>query len=100
MGTPYLSSVYRMQSQQHGQQQYWTPPGPTTFQMAQNSMSAQMLLDQYIQMGIIQYTGQQHQNQHQNQHQKQHQKQQQYNPADMRTRQSNADAGARRRDGL
>ena len=69
MNTPYQSSVYRM----HSQQQYWTPPGPTTFQMAHNSMTKQMLLDQCVQMGILQYTGQHHQNQHQNQqHNQQH----------------------------
>jgi hypothetical protein len=60
-----------------------------------------MLLDQCVQMGIIHY-GQQHYNQNQQQHQQHYSsssslnrtntQQQQYNPADMRTRQSNADA--------
>ena len=59
MSTPFQSSGYGM----HSQQQYGTPPG---FQMAQYSMTKQMLLDQCVQMGIFQYTGQHHQNQHQN----------------------------------
>ena len=51
MSTPFQSSVhYGM----HSQQQYGTPPG---FQMAQYSMTKQMLLDQCVQMDILQYTG-------------------------------------------
>ena len=81
MGTPVQNSGYGMQSQQ----QYWTPQGPVTFQMAQCNMTKQMLLDQCVQMGILQYNGQQHQNQQQGQQQDQHQ---QYNTADRRSRQS------------
>ena len=44
MSTPYQSSVYGM----HSQQQYWTPLGPTEFQMAHNNMTKQMLLDQSV----------------------------------------------------
>ena len=69
MGTPFQNSVYGM----HSQQQYWTPQGPTTFQMAQNNMTQQMLLNQCVQMGILQYTGLHHQNQQQSQQQNQHQ---------------------------
>ena len=81
MGTPVQSSGYGMQSQP----QYWTPQGPVTFQMAQCNMTKQMLLDQCVQMGILQYNGQQHQNQQQGQQQNQHQ---QYNTADRRSKQS------------
>jgi hypothetical protein len=86
MGTPVQSSGYGMQSQP----QYWTPLGPVTFQMAQCNMTTQMLLDQCVQMDILQYTGQHHQNQQQSQQQNQHQ---QYNTADRRTKQSSVDAG-------
>ena len=50
-------------------------------------MTKQWLLDQCVQMGILQYPGQQSQYQNQQQNQ-----QQQYNPADMKTRRSNAEA--------
>ena len=36
------------------------PQGPVTFQMAQCNTTKQMLLDQCVQMGILQYNGQQH----------------------------------------
>jgi hypothetical protein len=81
MGTPVQSSGCGMQSQP----QYWTPQGPVTFQMAQCNMTKQMLLDQCVQMGILQYNGQQLQNQQQGQQQDQHQ---QYNTADKRSKQS------------
>ena len=81
MGTPVQNSGYGMQSQPP----YWTPQGPVTYQMAQCNMTKQMLLDQCVQMGILQYNGQQHQNQQQGQQQDQHQ---QYNTADRRSRQS------------
>jgi hypothetical protein len=67
MNPPFQNSVYGM----HSQQQYWTPQGP--FQMAQDNMTKQMLLDQCVQMGTLQYTGQHHQNQQQSQQQNQHQ---------------------------
>ena len=54
-------------------------------QMGQCNMTAQMLLDQCVQMGILQYNGQQHQHEQQSQQQNQHQ---QYNTADRRTKQS------------